>query len=264
MPTPTLHALSALWQREIVKFVRDRSRLVGALAQPVLFWAMLGLGFRTSFALPGSAGEGVDYFEFLFPGIVALMILFTAIFSTISIVEERKSGFLQAALVAPMPRATFVLGSTLGGTTLALLQAGLLLVFVPVLGLHPAPAGLLTLCALAALAGIGFTALGIAIAWRMETTRGFHAVMNLFLLPLWLLSGSFFPIEGASSVVQVLIRINPVSYLVGGIRAGLYWPEVPPSLPVGTPLALGVGIAFAAGAVALATWSVQRPMYGRD
>ena len=182
----------ALWKREIIKFVRDRSRLIGALAQPLVFWMLLGLGFQRSFNFPSETEASVAYLEYLFPGIVALMILFTAIFSTISIVEERKTGFLQAALIAPVSRISFVVGTTFGGTTLSLIQAGLLLLLLPVLGIVPSPAGLLLFVVITVLTGMAFTALGVAIAWIMESTRGFHAIMNLFLLPLWLLSGSFF------------------------------------------------------------------------
>ncbi len=255
-----LHCLSALWRREIVKFVRDRSRVFGALAQPVLFWLLLGMGFQGSFRLPGAGAEGVGYFEFLFPGIIALMILFTAIFSTISIVEERKAGFLQAALVAPVSRTAFVLGSTLGGTTLALIQAALLLVLLPFLSIVPSIPGLLLILGLSVLAGVAFTALGIAIAWRMATTRGFHAIMNLFLLPMWLLSGAFFPYEGATTVLQWTIRLNPVSYLISGMRSGMYWPDAAPTALAGIPLSLLVGAGFAAAMVGLATWTIKRPL----
>ena len=114
-----VYVLQALWKREVIKFVRDKSRLIGALAQPVVFWLLLGLGFERSFTFPASTDASINYLEYLFPGTIALMILFTAIFSTISIVEERKSGFLQAALIAPVSRVSFVLGTTLGGTSLA-------------------------------------------------------------------------------------------------------------------------------------------------
>ncbi|MEZ4701329.1 MAG: ABC transporter permease [Rhodothermales bacterium] len=256
-----IHSLSALWRREIVKFVRDRSRVFGALAQPILFWVLLGMGFQRSFSLPGGGADGVGYFEFLFPGIIALMILFTAIFSTISIVEERKAGFLQAALVAPVSRTVFVLGSTLGGTTLALIQAALLLCLLPFLAIFPSIPGLLLILALCILAGIAFTALGIAIAWRMETTRGFHAVMNLFLLPMWLISGAFFPYEGASTVLQWCIRLNPVSYMISGMRSGMYWPRTAPSMLVGIPWSLIIGVGFAAAMVGFAAWTVRKPLF---
>ena len=252
---------SALWQREIIKFVRDRSRLVGALAQPLVFWLLLGLGFERSFALPEDATSSVGYLEYLFPGIIALMILFTAIFSTISIVEERKSGFLQAALVAPVSRVTFVVGTTLGGTTLALLQAGLLLLCVPLVGVSLTFTGILLLFAVTLLTGLAFTALGVAIAWVMESTRGFHAIMNLFLLPLWMLSGAFFPYEGASRLLQWIMVLNPVSYAVSALRAALYLPGTSVGALQPWPVCVLITLLFAALTIGLAVYTIRRPLY---
>lgn len=257
-----MHAVTALWKREIIKFVRDRSRLIGALVQPLGFWVLLGLGFQGTFRMPLAAAADLGYMEFLFPGIIALIILFTAIFSTISIVEERKSGFLQAALVAPTSRTTLVLGNTLGGTTLALAEAVLFLLMLPFIGLLPTAGGLLVILLVSFMTGIAFTSLGVFIAWRMETTRGFHAVMNLFLLPMWFLSGSFFPPEGAPAALRWLILVNPVSYAVSALRQALY-------LPAASPLAIAplwvcvlVSTAFAALMIGLAVYTVRRPLYG--
>lgn len=252
------HAVYALWKREIVKFVRDRSRLLGALVQPLGFWLLLGMGFRGTFQMPVETSADVGYMEFLFPGIVVLILLFTAIFSTISIVEERKSGFLQAALVAPTPRTAIVLGNALGGTTMAVGEAVLFLLLLPFIGLAPGLAGLSLVLLVCFLTGIGFTALGVAIAWRMETTRGFHAVMNLFLLPMWFLSGSFFPMEGAPALLQWLIRLNPVSYAVSALRAGLYWPDAAPLELAAPAVSLLVTAAFAAAMLGVAVLTVRR------
>ena len=131
-----VHAIAALWKRELLKFVRDRKRVLGALAQPIAFWLLLGLGFQGSFQLPGSTPTDVSYMEFLFPGIVVLMILFTAIFSSFSVIEDRTSGFLQAAVVAPVRRSVIALGTVLGGTTLALIQAVLFLLLAPLVGIQ--------------------------------------------------------------------------------------------------------------------------------
>ena len=139
----TLTTIGALWRREILKFVRDRSRLVGALLQPLGFWVLLGLGFRGTFRMPVETAADVGYMEFLFPGIIALILLFTAIFSTIYVVEDRKAGFMQAALVAPGSRVALVLGNVLGGATLALAEAALFLFLMPTIGLTPSLPGLL-------------------------------------------------------------------------------------------------------------------------
>lgn len=261
---PTLasawYTIAALWRREILKFVRDRSRLIGALAQPFGFWLLLGLGFQGTFRMPGA--EGVGYMEFLFPGIVALILLFTAVFTTINIVEERQSGFLQAALTAPAARATLVLGNTLGGTTLAVVQAALFVALAPLVGLTPDAAGLALILAASLFTALAFTTLGFLIAWHMDSTRGFHAVMNLFLLPMWFLSGAFFPAEGASQLLRWVMAANPVSYAVSGIRQALYWPGEAPVAFASMPVCLAVSAAFAAGLIALAVATVRRPLYG--
>lgn len=262
--TPALasawYTVAALWKREILKFVRDRSRLIGALAQPFGFWLLLGLGFQGTFRMPGA--EGVGYMEFLFPGIVALILLFTAVFTTINIVEERQSGFLQAALTAPAARATLVLGNTLGGTTLAVVQAALFVALAPLVGLTPDAAGLALILAASIFTALAFTTLGFLIAWHMDSTRGFHAVMNLFLLPLWFLSGAAFPAEGASAVLRWLIRLNPVSYAVDALRQGLYGSALP-TAPLAAPATdLLVCGGFAAVLLALAVWRARRPLFG--
>lgn len=254
-----LAPIQALWKREVLKFVRDRSRLVGALGQPLGFWLLLGFGFEGTFQMPGA--EGTGYMEFLFPGILALILLFTAVFTTISIVEERKAGALQAALVAPAPRWALVLGNTLGGTTLAVVQALLFVLLAPLLGIGLGPAQLGFVALLSVLTGLSFTALGFLIAWRMESTRGFHAVMNLLLLPLWLLSGAPFPFEGAAPALQWIMRLNPVAYAVSGLRQALYWPEPTAGLaPLG--VCLVVSALFAFGLLAWAAAFVRKPLYG--
>lgn len=255
-----VYAVAALWRREIIKFVRDRSRLLGALVQPLAFWVLLGLGFQTTFRMP--AAEGVSYLEFLFPGIVMLLVLFTAIFSTISVVEERKSGFLQAAVAAPAARTTLALGNTLGGTTLALLQALLFFLLLPLVGLAPSVPGLLLAIVSVVLTGLAFTALGFTMAWRVSSTRGFHAIMNLFLLPLWFLSGSFFPAEGASPLLRWLMVVNPVSYAVSALRQALYLPGSAPGAAFASlPVCLLVSSLFAAALLGLAFHAVRRPLF---
>lgn len=255
-----LRAIGALTGREMLKFVRDRSRLLGALAQPLALWLLLGLGFQGTFQPPDGAVEGT-YGAFLFPGILALVLLFTAIFSTISIVEERTSGFLQAVIVAPTPRTALVVGTALGGTLLATGQALLFLLALPVINLSPGLAGLALVVAVCFLTGLAFTALGFAIAWQMETTRGFHAIMNLGLIPLWVLSGAMFPVEGAAPVLQALVWANPVSYAVGGLRHGLHGFAAGPSTLAGPGVCLAVTGGFALLMIGLAVWQVRRPFY---
>lgn len=254
-----LAALRALWLREIVKFLRDRSRLIGALVQPLGFWVLLGLGFYGTFSMPGA--EDVGYLEYLYPGIIALILLFTAIFSTISVVQERQEGFLQAALVAPVPRLTIVLGLVSGGTTLAVAEAALFLLLAPLVGLAPNLVGLAVVLLASSLMALAFTALGFVIAWRLDTTRGFHAVMNLFLLPMWFLSGAFFPASSVPTVLQWVMWANPASYGVAAIRQGLYLPATAPGLELSLWASLGASAVFAVGVLALAVWTVRRPLF---
>jgi len=257
-----LLAVRALWKREVLKFVRDKSRIFGALAQPLGFWLLLGFGFERSFRAPAAAGSELSYIEFLFPGIVALIILFTAIFSTISIVEERKSGFLQAALVAPTSRLTLVFGNTLGGTSLAVVETLLFLLLLPVIGVIPSVTSISLVLLTTILIGVAFTSLGFIIAWRMDSTRGFHAIMNLFLLPLWLLSGAPFPIDGASPVLRWIMVVNPVTYAVDALRQAIYWPSTAVEPFVSLPAALAITFVFALAMLALAAHSIRKPLYG--
>ena len=254
--------ISALCAREIIKFVRDRSRVIGAIVQPLGFWLLLGLGFQGTFRMPMDTAGGLGYIEFLYPGIIALMILFTAIFSTISIVEERQSGFLQAALVAPTPRTALVFGNALGGTLLSTAQALLFLLALPAVGLAVHAVGLGYVVLISFITGLAFTALGFTIAWRMTSTRGFHAIMNLFLLPLWFLSGAMFPVEGASPILRWLMVINPVSYAVSGIRHGLYGLANAPAVLASPGVCLVVTAGFALAMIGLAVATVRRPLFG--
>lgn len=224
-----------LWWREMVRFVRQRSRLVGAFVQPVLFWLLLGAGLSASFRPPG-VPEGTTYVEYFYPGIIALILLFTAIFATISVVEDRREGFLQAVLVAPVSRSSIVLGQVLGGTTLALLQAMLFLVLAPAVGISLSFFSVLAAIVVMFLVAFGLTSLGLVIAWRSDSTQGFHAIMNLILLPIWILSGAFFPAAGLPAWLQWVMKLNPLTYGVAALRRCLYLPtpalagEVPPLL----------------------------------
>lgn len=253
--------IRALWQREITKFLRDRSRVIGALVQPIGFWLVLGLGFYGTFRMPGA--EEVGYLEYLFPGIITMILLFTAIFSTISVVQERQEGFLQATLVAPVPRSTIVIGLVAGGTTLAVAESALFLLLSPLAGYSPGIVGLMIVLFTAFMTALAFTALGFSIAWRLDTTRGFHAVMNLFLLPLWFLSGAVFPVDSLPAAVRWIMYLNPVTYGVGAIRQGLYWPEAAPGVAFPLISALVATAVFAAAMIALAVWTVRRPLFGR-
>jgi ABC-2 type transport system permease protein len=213
-----------LWWREITRFARQRSRLIGAFLQPLVFWALLGAGLKASFRPSGMPGD-INYVQYFYPGMIILVLLFTAIFATISTVEDRKEGFLQGVLVAPIARSTVVLGQALGATTLALLQGLIFLVLAPLAGIHLNLAAIVMSAGMMAIIAFALTSIGLLIAWRIESTQGFHAIMNLILIPIWLLSGAFFPATGVPGWLGWTMRLNPLSYGMTALRKGLYLGE---------------------------------------
>jgi len=198
-----------LWWREIVRFYRQRSRVVGVIASPLIFWAVLGSGFGSSFRSGSAAGQQY-YLDYFFPGALVMIVLFTSIFTMMSVIEDRNAGFLLSVLVAPVPRSAIVLGKVLGGATLAAIQGLVFLVFAPLVGIHLTVGALGLIVLTVFLLAIGLTALGFAIAWPMDSAQAFHAIINLFLIPLWLLSGALFPLSGASGWIRTLMYLNPL------------------------------------------------------
>ncbi len=235
-----------LWWREVVRFVRQRSRLFGAFAQPLLFWLLLGGGMNASFR-PAAGAGGSSYVEYFYPGVMVMVLLFTAIFSTISTVEDRREGFLQGVLVAPVSRAQIVLGQALGGTTLALVQGTVFLTLAPFAGIRLGVGAVAGAVLVMFLVAFALTSLGLVIAWKMESTQGFHAIMNLILMPIWFLSGAVFPVSGVPRVLGWVMRGNPLTYGVAALRQSLYAgnPSAVSALP-GLAFALAVTTGFAA------------------
>jgi ABC-2 type transport system permease protein len=255
-------AVYSLALRELVRFFRQRTRVIGALGQPIIFWVLFGTGLQSSFRGPA----GLSYQEYFFPGVAVMIVMFTAIFSTISIIEDRREGFLQGVLVAPISRAALVLGKVFGGTILAVLQAVLFLAIGPALsyiGLCPSISTGLTwlnfpaVMAYLALVAFSLTALGYLIAWPMDSTHGFHAIMSVFLMPMWLLSGSFFPAPESGWLAWV-IRLNPLTYGTAGLRR-LVTPnlEAVADLP-SLSLCIGVTSLAAVVYVMIAIWMTNR------
>jgi len=224
-----------LWWREIVRFYRQRTRVIGVIASPLVFWLVIGSGFGTSFRSGDSAGQQ-HYLDYFYPGALIMIVLFTSIFTMMSVIEDRKEGFLLSVLVAPVPRSAIVLGKVLGGTTLATIQGLIFLALGPFLGIHLSLAQLLLVVLTVFLVSFALTALGFAIAWPMDSTQAFHAIINLFLIPLWLLSGALFPLAGASGWIRVLMRVNPLTYGVDALRSLLY-PATPESFSLFSSLA---------------------------
>jgi ABC-2 type transport system permease protein len=233
-----LLSTGTLFQREVVRFLRQRNRVIGALATPLVFWLFIGAGMGQSFR-PDWAPPGFSYLEYFFPGTLLLMILFTAIFSTISLIEDRREGFLQAVLVSPAPRLAIVLGKVLGGSALALGQGGLLCLLAPLGGIGLTPSGFFMALGAIAVLGAALTAISFLVAWPLQSVQGFHAVMNLFLMPLWLLSGALFPATGAAGWMRPVMELNPLSFGLVALRHAFY--------PIGHPMLeqqLGYGVAL--------------------
>ena len=224
-----------LWWREIVRFYRQRSRVVGVIASPLLFWLVIGSGFGTSFRSGNASGQQ-HYLDYFYPGALIMIVLFTSIFAMMSLIEDRKEGFLLSVMVAPVPRSAIVLGKVLGGTTLAAIQGLIFLAFAPLVGVHMGLIDFLLVVFVVFLVSFALTSLGFAIAWPMDSTQAFHAIINLFLIPLWLLSGALFPLSGASGWLRLLMRLNPLTYGVEALRNLLY-PESPTVLPLPASIA---------------------------
>ena len=251
-----LTAALALASREWVRFLRQRNRVIGALLTPILFWLLLGGGMGDAFKAPGSDEAYLAYF---FPGTLLMVVLFTAIFATITLIEDRREGFMQAVLVAPVPRAAIVLGKVLGGGSLAAAQALLLLPLAAVAGLDLTVGGVLIAAGFIVLLSFAAVSLGVCLAWPMTSTQGYHVAMNLLLMPLWFLSGAVFPLGAATfGPVRWLTYANPAAYGLAGLRRGLNPGVEYAALP---SLALAAGVTVVAGVAlfALACFVASRP-----
>ena len=224
-----------LWWREIVRFYRQPTRVVGVLASPLVFWLVIGSGFGTSFRSGGGPGQQ-HYLDYFYPGALIMIVLFTSIFTMMSVIEDRKEGFLLSVLVAPVPRTAIVLGKVLGGTTLSAVQGMIFLIFAPFAGVHLGLVQVLLAAVVVFLVSFALTALGFAIAWPMDSSQAFHGIVNLFLIPLWLLSGALFPLEGASGWIRIIMRLNPLTYGVEALR-GLLYPGAETTFPLPSAMA---------------------------
>ncbi|MFP6587735.1 MAG: ABC transporter permease [Pirellulaceae bacterium] len=229
VPTPRMAAVVyQLCWRELVRFFRQRNRVIGSIGTPLVMWIIFGLGLDRSFSAGTSSGAAPGFLHYYFPGSLVLILMFTAIFTSISIIEDRREGFLQSVLVSPVSRSSMVLGKVLGGAIIALIQALLFLSVALFLDVSWSPGRFVALVALLFAAALMMTSLGFVFAWRMESTQGFHAIMNLVLMPMWLMSGSFFPVpalansSAAQMAVHWCMRLNPLTYVVALVRELLY------------------------------------------
>lgn len=254
-----LATISVLWSRDLRRFFRQRSRIAGALIQPLIFWFVIGSGLSGTFRLQGA--EGLGYMEYFFPGIVVMVVLFSSIFTTMSVIEDRAEGFLQAVLAAPASRGALVLGKALGGTSISMVQVVLFLALCPLAGFKLGVVAWPYLIWMLFVTSMGLTGIGFFIAWWLKTTQGYHAVMSVLLLPAWIVSGAMFPLPENTGWLGLLMRFNPMSYSVDGLRHGLYGLDaaIPgATLGLSPMMELALATAFAALALAASVWICNR------
>jgi ABC-2 type transport system permease protein len=205
-----------IWLRDLKRFFRDRIRLLGAFAQPLIYLFILGTGLQSAFQSFGSGDT--KYVTFMYPGIVAMTVLFTAMFSAISIIWDREFGFLKEMLVAPIPRSSIAIGKVCGGGTTALIQGFILLLFMPMVGIPYTLEKVVLMIVVMFLLAISLTAFGVVVASRMRSMEGFPIIMNFILLPMFFLSGAFFPLQDLPGWMMFLTKINPMTYAVDAMR----------------------------------------------
>ncbi len=268
----SLRAIYIIWYRDILRYWRDRWRLVASLAQPLLFLIVFGSGLGSALGrgtVFGAAG-GFSYIQFVFPGIVGMAILFSAIFGAMSIVWDREFGFLKEVLVAPIDRSAVAIGKALGSTTQAMIQGLILLVLAPLVGVKLSFLTIAEVIPLAALLAFGLSSFGVALASMMKSLQGFQVVMNFLMMPMFFLSGALFPLTNLPGWMTVLTRLDPASYGIDPLRRVVLSDSGRPSalverfgltingqvLPI--PLEAGIVLAFGAVMLGIAVVMFQR------
>ena len=215
-----LRAVSIVWQRELIRFRRDRLRAVTSLIQPLLFLLVLGTGLSS--LAKGSMPPGVSFKAFIYPGVLAMSVMFTAIFSAASIVWDREFGFLREMLVAPVSRSAIVVGKILGGATIATLQGVIMLALAGLADVPYNPVLLLTLVGELFLLAFTLTSFGVMMAARITQFQAFMALTQMLVMPLFFLSGALYPLTGLPAWLSVLTRIDPLTYVVGPMRHAVF------------------------------------------
>jgi ABC-2 type transport system permease protein len=221
----TLRAIYIIWYRDVIRYSRDRLRLVASLAQPLLFLIVFGTGLSSSLrglggagSSAGVAGSSFNYVQFIYPGIIGMAVLFTSIFSSMSIVWDREFGFLKEVLVAPIDRSAIAIGKALGGSTQAMLQGVILLVLAPIVGVKLTLLAVVEIVPLCFVLAFGLTTLGVALAAGMKSIQGFQAVMNFLMMPMFFLSGALFPLNNLPAWMTILTRLDPAAYGIDALR----------------------------------------------
>lgn len=250
-----------LCHRELIGYFRSRGRLFSALVTPALFWLMLGSGLNQAFSNSPQVAQGlqIGYRQYFFPGSMVMIVMFTAIFASYSVIDERNNGFLQGVLAAPIPRTSIVLGKVLGGALIATLQALVFMLAWPVMG-HwsgwlsmSAAAGMLLVIAVA------LTVIGFALAWPMDSTAGFHARLNLIYFPMWFLSGAVFPYDSVPLWLKILMAVNPLTYGQTALAALMHGSNETASGPVNATCAAAIFMVFTILLLIATAKQVARP-----
>ena len=245
-----MSAIYILWLRELKRYSRSRAQVVASLGQPLLYLRVLGFGLGPVFQ---KAGQG-SYLQFVAPGVIGMSVLFTSIFSGIGLLWDRQFGFLKETLVAPVPRLHIMIGRTLGGASVAMLQGLLILVVCIIAGFRPSSPAMLPLgLAVMALVAIVFAALGTAIGSTLQNMQGFQLVMNFLVMPIFFLSGALFPLDGLPAALAVVTRLDPLTYGIDGLRGTLIG-----LTHFGVASDLGVLLVVACGFLVLGAYSFSR------
>ena len=242
-----LGMVSALWQRDLRLFFRQRSRLLGVLLPPLLLWLAIGAGIAPSFR-PQQGGP--EYMEYFFPGVILVLLLNLSITSTMTVIEDRRQGFLQGVLVAPGSSWSLVLGKTLGATTVALIHAAVFVVLAPFAGFSYTTIAWAPLLLVLLLTSMALTGTGFLLAWRLDSVQGYHVVMSLLLFPLWILSGAMFPAGGLHPALRTIVALNPMTYQMSALRRALYGGQLPDGIAV-SPTATGLDLLIVGATAAL-------------
>jgi ABC-2 type transport system permease protein len=244
-----LKTIYTIWLREVKTFAREKFRVIAMIAQPLLYLLVLGNGINSGVTL--NANGGINYLTFMYPGIIGMSILFTSIFSAVSIIWDREFGFLKEVLVAPVPRWAVSIGKTFGGASIAIVQATIMILLAPIIGISLSPVMIVEMWVLAFLIGVALTSLGIAIAARMASMQGFQMIMNFLVMPLYFLSGAMFPLSSAPSWMKALMVVDPLTYCVDGLRNIIF-----SNTTVTTGALVGRTIVDVASRVGLIRWSL--------
>jgi len=254
-----LRGVYIIWYRDILRFWRDKMRMIGSIILPLLFLFVFGSGLS---AQMGLLGPGVDFAQFIFPGIIGMTVLMSSFMAGVSIVWDREFGFLKEVLVAPISRVSVVVGKTLGATTVALIQGIIILLFAPLIGVSFDTGTVLVLLPLMLLLAASMGSLGILLATRIRSIEAFQAVMQMLMFPMVFLSGVFFPVQGLPTWLNILVKLNPATYGITPIRQVVLGASS--SSPLGINLFghtmsiwdnVGVLAAFGVAMVLLSMWS---------